>query len=114
MPKKSSTKKLNPSRHFNLFWNYRHQAPDSKIDHCPYCQSRGVVKRGRRQNKYESVQLYRCKVCYKNFTAQIVKGKHYPLKVILEGVSLYNLGYTKSQAGRLLKEKYGSKVRPVL
>jgi hypothetical protein len=40
------------------------------------------------------VQLYLCKACGKTFTQQIVKRKHYPLKIILDGVSLYNLGYT--------------------
>jgi hypothetical protein len=71
-----------------------------------------VVKRGRRQKKFETVQLYRCKACDKTFTSQIVKCKHYPLRVILDGVSLYNLGYTRGQTCHLIKEKYGPLIKP--
>jgi transposase-like protein len=67
MPKKSTVKKLKPSRHFNLFWQYRNQIPATMADRCPFCQSREVVKRGRRQKKFETVQLYRCKACNKTF-----------------------------------------------
>ena len=112
MPAKSTAKKIKQNRQFNLFWEYRNRPPDNTAESCPYCARREVVKRGRRQKKFESVQLYRCKTCSKNFTAQIVKGKHYPLKVILDGVSLYNLGYSRSQVCQLLKEKYGPPVKP--
>jgi transposase-like protein len=71
-----------------------------------------VVKHGRRQKKFETVQLYRCKTCYKTFTPQIVKGKHYPLRVIFDGVSLYNLGYSRNETCRLIKEKYGPLIKP--
>ena len=71
-----------------------------------------MVKRGRRRKKHETVQLYRCKTCNKTFTPQIVKGKHYPLRVILDGVSLYNLGYSCNETCRLLKEKYGPEIKP--
>ena len=78
-----------------------------KAESCPYCQSKQIVKRGKRQKKYEIVQLYLCKKCHKSFTAQAVKGKHYPLKLILDALSLYNLGYTLEDTTRLIKEKYG-------
>ena len=112
MSVKSFSKKIKPNRHFNLFWQYRNQPADTRADYCPYCESREVVKRGRRQKKFETLQLYRCKTCTKTFTAQIVKYKHYPLRMILDGVSLYNLGYTRSEACQLIKEKYGPEIKP--
>ena len=92
MPTKSTFKKIYKNRHFNLFWQYCNQPADTRADRCPYCESREVVKRGRRQKKFETVQRYLCKTCAKTFTAQIVKGKHYPRRMILDGASLYNLG----------------------
>lgn len=79
---------------------------------CPYCESKNTVRRGKRKKKHETVQLYLCKECGRTFTPQIVKGKHYPLRVILDGLSLYDLGYTLEDTCRLLKEKYGLGVRP--
>jgi hypothetical protein len=68
-----------------------------------------VVKRGRRQTKHESIQLYLCKGCNKTFSPRILKSKQYPLKVIFDAISFYNLGHSKADTNRLLKEKYGLK-----
>jgi transposase-like protein len=95
---------------YNIPWSRRGQLLDRKIERCPYCQSRGVVRRGRRQTKYESVQLYLCKDCHKTFSPKILKNKQYPLKVIFDAISFYNLGHSKADTNRLLKEKYGLKV----
>ncbi len=78
---------------------------------CPYCSGKNISKRGKRQKKFEIVQLYFCKKCQKTFTPQTVKGRHYPLKVILDGLSFYNLGYTLEDTTRFLKEKYGLPVK---
>lgn len=74
---------------------------------CPYCQSKKFVKRGVRKKKYETAQLYLCQDCGKTFTAQFSKGKHYPLNLIIEGMSYYNLGYGLEDTCRLLKQKFG-------
>ncbi|GEM_PF-3161705 len=55
-----------------------------KIEMCIYCQSKDVVKRGIRKKKLEAIQLYKCNICKKTFTGQKVKGKTFPLKIILE------------------------------
>ena len=77
---------------------------------CPFCQSKNFVKRGTRKNKFQIVQLYLCKnhECGKNFTAQDVKGRQYPLNVVIEGMSLYNLGFTLEQTCNLLKQKFNT------
>ena len=78
-------------------------------EQCPYCSARGFVKRGTRQNQYQTVQLYLCKneECCRTFTAQDVKGKHFPLNVVIEGISYYNLGFTLEQTCSLLEKKFG-------
>ncbi len=76
---------------------------------CPYCDSSDFVKRGTRQKKHEIVQLYLCRnaECGRTFTAERVKGKRFPLNVILEGISYYNLGLTLEQVCHLLQQKFG-------
>ncbi len=77
---------------------------------CPYCNSTDFVKRGIRQKKHEAVQLYLCRntECGRTFTAERVKGKRFPLAVILEGISYYNLGLSLEQACQILGKKFGN------
>lgn len=73
------------------------RATMSTETNCPYCNSTDFVKRGIRQKKHEAVQLYLCRneSCGRTFTAERVKGKRFPLQIILEG---------------LIKGMYGSKM----
>lgn len=75
---------------------------------CPYCQSKNFVKRGLRKNRFGPVQLYLCKngECGKTFTAQDIKGKKFPLNLIIEGLNYYNLGFNFQQTCSLLKHKF--------
>ncbi|MBU2575779.1 PD-(D/E)XK nuclease family protein, partial [Patescibacteria group bacterium] len=68
---------------------------------CPYCSSQNFVKRGLRQKKMEKVQLYLCSDCSRTFTPGSTKGKHYPLEVILDAISLYNLGHSLEAAAKI-------------
>ena len=79
---------------------------------CPYCESKNFVKRGLRKNKFQAVQLYLCKnpECGRTFTASDVKGKKFPLNVIVAGITLYNLGWTLDQCCQFLEQKY--KIKP--
>jgi transposase-like protein len=88
---------------------FRHRVGESSLaDSCPYCQSKNFVKRGTRENRYQKVQLYLCKneECSRTFTAQDVKGKHFPLNVVIEGMSYYNLGFSLKQTCSLLEQKF--------
>ncbi len=69
---------------------------------CPYCFSTNFVRRGTRQKKLESVQLYICKDCGKTFTPHLTKGKHYPLPVILDALAIYHLGYSLEQTCKIV------------
>ena len=81
---------------------------------CPYCQSKNFVKRGTRKNRHQIVQLYLCRNtdCGRTFTAQDIKGKHFPLNIVIEGMSYYNLGFTLEETCRIIKKKFGVAPEP--
>ena len=74
---------------------------------CPYCLKKDFVKRGMRKNKHQIVQLYICRnpECGKTFTASDIKGKRYPLNIVIESMSYYNLGFTLEETCRIIKKK---------
>lgn len=79
---------------------------------CIYCAGDKVVKRGLRKKKLETVQLYFCHHCQKTFVWQRVKGKKFPLRIILEGLSRYNIGYSLEEVSQRLKEQFGLEAKP--
>lgn len=82
---------------------------------CPYCNSTDFVKRGVRNKKHEVVQLYLCRntECGRTFTAERVKGKRFPLAVICEGISYYNLGLSLEQTCDFLGKKFPDVAAPI-
>lgn len=74
---------------------------------CPHCNLTDVIKRGRRKRKHSFIQLYYCKSCGKNFSFDNAKGKKFPLSVVIEAISLYNLGYSYHQTATYLNKKLG-------
>ncbi|MGA1826465.1 MAG: PD-(D/E)XK nuclease family protein [bacterium] len=80
------------------------------ITHCIYCESKNIVKRGKRKKKYEEVQLFYCNDCHRTFTGQTLKGKQFPARMVLDGVSYYNVGFSLEQSSRYLELSYGLKV----
>jgi transposase-like protein len=79
---------------------------------CPYCHGREIIKKGQRRKKHETVQLYYCRRCAKKFTPLINKHRTYPLKVILDGLTLYNRFYSLEDTAKLLSTTYGLTVQP--
>ncbi|MDO8620034.1 MAG: hypothetical protein Q7R64_01645 [bacterium] len=81
---------------------------------CVYCQSVDFVRRGRRHNKFGTAQLYICRnpVCGRTFTAKDIKGKKFPLKIVIECMSHYNLGFTFEQTCSIVKQKFGAAPDP--
>ncbi|MBI5621230.1 PD-(D/E)XK nuclease family protein [Candidatus Gottesmanbacteria bacterium] len=73
---------------------------------CPYCQSKNFQKRGFRTKKRERVQLYLCLACRKTFTPHTTKGKHYPLAIMLDAISIYNLGYSLEATCRIVNLRH--------
>ena len=74
---------------------------------CPYCQSPNFVKKGFRTKKREKVQLYQCLSCRKVFTPRTTRGKHYPLAIMLDAISIYNLGYSLEATCRIVRSRAG-------
>ncbi len=77
---------------------------------CKYCSSKNVIKKGKRKNKFEEIQLFQCKSCKKRFTLKELKNKTYQPKIILNAISYYNLGNTQTQVSKLISQRY--KVKP--
>jgi transposase-like protein len=72
---------------------------------CLHCGSTRLIRKGTRRKKVEIVQLWQCKLCRRVFTPAppSLRYKTYPLRVILHGVTLYNLGYSLPVAAQKLK-----------
>lgn len=80
---------------------------EQNITSCPFCQGRELIKKGQRQKKYEATQVYYCKNCDKKFTPGITKHKTFPLRLILESVTLYNRLNTFEETAKKVSERYG-------
>ncbi|MDD2634101.1 MAG: hypothetical protein PHW82_01220 [Bacteroidales bacterium] len=68
--------------------------PNTSTINCPYCGSDKIIKKGKRENKHKSVQLYLCKECKKRFTNEAIKNKSYKIEDVIKTLSLYNQGFT--------------------
>lgn len=80
---------------------------------CSFCGGEKFVRRGTRQKKHEIVQLYKCAnfECKKTFTDSTVKGRRYPLKVIIDAISYYNLGFTREKVCGIIHQLH-KKIKP--
>src|SRR3989338_843650 len=78
---------------------------------CSKCISINIVKRGFAKNKFQTLQKYQCKDCLSIFTLEQSKGKTYPLKVILNSISMYNLGYNLEKTKEKINNRYRLDIR---
>jgi hypothetical protein len=65
----------------------------NRIQKCPYCGSKNVIKSGKRKTKRKIIQRYQCTACTRTFSIQPLERVSYPPKVILTAISLYNQGF---------------------
>jgi len=72
---------------------------------CPQCQCKNTVKKGKRRNRLRTLQMYRCTECLHRFTGEAGKNRTYPLKLILDAISTFNLGYSITDTQRRLRER---------
>ena len=77
---------------------------------CPSCSSTSTRKHGIQKNKLQSIQRYFCSSCKKAFTIQNAKNKTYPINIILNAVSGYNLGSTQTEIQSIISRKF--KIKP--
>jgi transposase-like protein len=81
-------------------------------ERCPHCGGKALSRKGTRRKKYEIVQLWHCGSCGRVFTPAPpeLRNKTYPLRVILDAVTLYNLGHSLAQVAAQIKSKRGIRV----
>ncbi len=82
---------------------------DKKPGRCPYCGSAHVTRKGTRKKKIEIVQLWRCASCKRVFTPSpaALRNRTYPLHVVLNAMTLYNLGYSLEQTAEKIRVRFG-------
>jgi len=83
--------------------------PEIKRITCPNCASKNVKKAGVKKNRLQALQKHYCKQCCKTFTLQETKNKTYPINIILNAVSLYNLGHTQLEIVSILSKRFKAK-----
>ena len=81
---------------------------------CPRCGSHTISRKGVRKKKLEIVQLWRCASCKRTFTPgpAALRNKTYPIRLVLQALTLYNLGYSLNETARRLKSKSGRAISP--
>src|SRR5260370_17866300 len=69
---------------------------EKRPERCPRCGSTAITRKGTRRKKIEIVQLWRCASCKRVFTPTpaALRNKTYPLRIVLDAITLYDLGYT--------------------
>jgi transposase-like protein len=72
---------------------------------CPECACKDTIKKGRRRNRFQTLQLFQCIECLHKFTGAPGKNRTYPLKYILEGISTYNLGHSLTETQSRLRKR---------
>ena len=75
-------------------------------EHCPYCGSAHLSRKGTRRKKLEMVQIWRCFSCKRTFTPNplALRNRTYPLRMILTALTDYDTGYSlRETAARLAK-----------
>src|SRR6516164_1296922 len=89
---------------------HTHKSPGE----CPYSGSHAVSRKGVRKKKLEIVQLWRCASCKRTFTPgpAALRNKTYPIRLVLQALTLYDLGYSLNETAKRLKSKSGRTVSP--
>jgi transposase-like protein len=73
---------------------------------CPACGCTRTIRKGKRRNRLQTLQVFQCAECLHRFTGEPGKNKTYPLKLILESISTFNLGYSLTETQRLLRLRF--------
>jgi len=74
------------------------------ISLCPQCQSDQIVKHGIRHNKYEDIQRYSCRNCYRRFTINLgFERMHATPQIITSAMQLYFTGESFRNVQKFLR-----------
>lgn len=66
-----------------------------------------MTKKGKRKTRHDVRQRYKCAACRRLFVKEAAEHSSYPVKLIMEGVSRYNLGYSAHETVHYLKHRFG-------
>jgi hypothetical protein len=75
-------------------------------------QHRDQPRKGTRRKKIEIVQLWRCSSCKRVFapTPAALRDKTYPLRIVLDAITLYDLGYSLDATADKIRARHGHRV----
>lgn len=77
---------------------------------CPYCRSKKMKRSGMRLTRKGPVQKLTCMSCKKSFSNDPSPGTHYPLKLILHSLSLFNIGHPVPFIKREMGKRYHTSI----
>src|SRR5712692_4336939 len=94
------------------FLDQRASHTEKRPERCPHCGSTAITRKGIRRKKIEIVQLWRCSSCKRVFTPTpaAMRGKTYPLRIVLDAITLYDLGYSLEQTADKIRARHGHRV----
>jgi hypothetical protein len=89
-------------------------SPIKQPERCPHCNSLRLVKKGTRKKKLETVKRSQCRWCGRAFTAgpRPLRNKTCPVNEVLEGLTLYNRGYTLEETAAKISSRFGRQAAP--
>src|SRR5260370_4850213 len=73
---------------------------------CPKCHCKSTTRRGKRRNRLRTLQLFQCTECLHRFTGEPGKNRTYPLRLVLDAVSTFNLGYSITDTRSILRRPF--------
>jgi len=73
---------------------------------CPECQSKNIVKRGKRKQRFRVIHTYQCKARKRRFEDKSPPYKMYPARVIYSAINHYNLGHTLEETSRTVNRTF--------
>jgi hypothetical protein len=78
----------------------------------PALRQRRDHAQGTRRKKIEIVQLWRCSSCKRVFTPTpaALRNKTYPLRIVLDAITLYDLGCSLEQTADKIRARHGHRV----
>jgi hypothetical protein len=83
------------------------------LECCLYCNSKDIVRAGKRYKQHEILQRWYCHRCAVSFSPRTAgKGSTYPLKVILETLCHFYQGYTTLRTAGYIRRRFGLTVHP--
>jgi transposase-like protein len=81
-------------------------------ERCAHCGSTAITRKGTRRKKIEIVQLWRCASCKRVFTPTpaALRNKTYPLRIVLDAITQYDLGYSLDETAEKVRARSAHRV----